>query len=118
MDELTREAYEDWQALLTEAQAGDPRCQAYQPLLEAVAQDPQAARAFPHLSMWTLRLSRCPQYPFDLLGEVDLVEGRTGFYQLNDGPPQNLADTLASLLPLLRSVCVYAGSCPQPEDQG
>lgn len=111
MDELTREAYGDWQALLKEAEGGDPRCRAYQPLLEAVVQDPQAARVFPHLSMWTLRLSRCPQYPFDFGGlpEVDLVEGQTGLYRLDEGPPQNLADTLATLLPLLRAASVYAG---------
>lgn len=97
---------EDWLALL---ESENWRAQLYRPLIEAIVQDPKAARVNPILSMDQLVLSRCPEYPFDVR-DLPSVEWTESGFRIDDGPPLPAAEAVQLLLPRMRAVEVYPGS--------
>lgn len=110
---LLDQARREWQELLDQALAGEPRCAPYRALLQAVL-DADLARVFPYLSMFSLRLSLRPTYPWDQTGlpDIDYDPERPDCYQLDEAPSQSLAQTLAALTPLLQAAQPYH---PEPE---
>lgn len=105
MDALGQEAFGDWSVLLDN---DSWQVQPYHEIIRGVLADAEAARVFPHCSMETLCLSRCPEYPFDYRG-LPQVTAEPPYYRLDDGPLLDLQATLQALLPRLRAARVYAG---------
>ncbi|MFN8611807.1 MAG: hypothetical protein U0931_29955 [Vulcanimicrobiota bacterium] len=111
---LLQQARQEWQELLNAAEQGDPRCLAYRSIFQAILQE-DLARVFPHLSMWTLRLSLCPTYPWDQSGlpEVNYNPENGQQFNLDEGPWLSLSQTLEALRPLLRAAEAYPS---EPEE--
>lgn len=105
---LLQQAQAEWRELLSAAEAGDSRCSPYVALFNAVLQE-NLARVFPYLSMWTLRLSLRPTYPWDQTGlpDIDYDSETPDRFSLDEGPSQTLAQTIETLRPILQAAQVY-----------